>query len=290
MHDALVLRPGPVVLAGYETSSKPLADVRGDKGQLEQSQVLTELQSMLYAEGAHGSRRRVLLVLQGMDTSGKGGVTNHVVGSVQPIGVQYAAFKKPTEEELAHDFLWRVRQRLPGPGVIGVFDRSHYEDVLVPRVHRTLTDAELELRYAAINEFEREITAAGTTVVKCFLHISYETQRERLLARVDDPRKRWKFDEADLAERALWSHYTLAYEAVLERCHTDVAPWFVVPADSKKYRNWAVGQLLRETLEAMDLHYPQPALDWNEIRELLTSEAPRPSVGTQEQGDGQGGE
>ncbi len=208
MHDALVLRPGPVVLAGYETSSKPLADVRGDKGQLEQSQVLTELQSMLYAEGAHGSRRRVLLVLQGMDTSGKGGVTNHVVGSVQPIGVQYAAFKKPTEEELAHDFLWRVRQRLPGPGVIGVFDRSHYEDVLVPRVHRTLTDAELELRYAAINEFEREITAAGTTIVKCFLHISYETQRERLLARVDDPRKRWKFNEADLAERALWSHYT----------------------------------------------------------------------------------
>jgi PPK2 family polyphosphate:nucleotide phosphotransferase len=275
MRDALALRPAPVVLAGYDASAQPLADIDG-KGwrsrASEQAKRLTKLQTMLYAEGTQGRPRRLLLVLQGMDTAGKGGVTNHVVGSVQPIGVQYTAFKKPTDEELAHDFLWRIRPRLPLPGVIGVFDRSHYEDVLVPWVHGTIDEQELERRYQAINDFEAEIAAQGTTIIKCFLHISYETQRERLLARVDSATKRWKFNEADLAERTLWSHYTVAYEALLTRCSSSAAPWFVVPADSKKYRNWAVGQLLRETLEAMDLHYPQPDLDWAELRRALIAQ------------------
>ena len=284
MRTALALRPAPVVLAGYHPSAQPLADEDGrswSARMAEQAKRLTALQSKLYAEGTQGSPRRVLLVLQGMDTSGKGGVTNHVVGSVQPIGVQYTAFKKPTDEEQAHDFLWRIRRRLPPPGVIGVFDRSHYEDVLVPRVHGTVPAEELDRRYHAINDFETEIASAGTTIVKCFLHISYETQRERLLARVQNKKKRWKFNEADLAERALWSDYTAAYEAMLERCNTLSAPWFVVPGDSKKYRNWAVGQLLRETLASLDLRYPQPVVDWDAVRARLRAEQPLPSADQQ---------
>jgi PPK2 family polyphosphate:nucleotide phosphotransferase len=281
MRAALELRTPPVVLAAYDPAGQPLADQDSkswSKRMAEQAKRLTALQSKLYAEGTQGSPRRVLLVLQGMDTSGKGGVTNHVVGSVQPIGVQYTAFKKPTEEEQAHDFLWRIRHRLPPPGVVGVFDRSHYEDVLVPRVHGTITADELDRRYQAINDFETEIAAAGTVIVKCFLHISFDTQRARLLARIRDRKKRWKFNEADLAERALWSDYTVAYEAMLSRSSTATAPWFLVPADSKKYRNWAVGQLLRETLDAMDLHYPQPALDWDQLEADLRSDAPARSA------------
>jgi PPK2 family polyphosphate:nucleotide phosphotransferase len=183
--------------------------------------------------------------------------------------VQYTAFKKPTPEELEHDFLWRIRQKLPGPGVIGVFDRSHYEDVLVPRVHRLIPDAELAARYEQINAFEAELAAAGTTVLKCYLHISYDTQRERLLARLDKPDKHWKFNEDDVIERGHWSDYIAAFEAMLENCNSPAAPWYVVPSDSKKYRNWAVGQLLRETLEELDPQYPRPDLDVEELRQRL---------------------
>jgi PPK2 family polyphosphate:nucleotide phosphotransferase len=223
----------------------------------------------LWAESTAGGRRRLLLVLQGMDTSGKGGVAKHVVGTLGPIGVQYTGFKAPTEEERKHDFLWRIRRRLPAAGVIGVFDRSHYEDVLVPRVHRTIGEEEWQRRYDRINEFESELVAAGTTVLKVMLNVGYDTQRERLLARLDDPDKHWKFNENDIDERGRWSEYQAAYSDLLERCNTAAAPWFVVPADHKKYRNWAVGELLRETLEQLDPKFPQPPLDIPRLKARL---------------------
>jgi PPK2 family polyphosphate:nucleotide phosphotransferase len=196
-----------------------------------------------------------------MDTSGKGGVAEHVVGAVGPIGVQYTAFKAPTPAERAHDFLWRIRPRLPAPGVIGVFDRSHYEDAIVPRVHGTVPQQEWESRYDTINDFEAELVAGGTTIVKVMLHVGFDRQRDRLLARLDNPDKHWKFNESDLEERARWSDYQSAFSDMLEKCNTDFAPWYVVPSDSKKYRNWAVGELLRETLVDLDPQYPHPELD-----------------------------
>ncbi len=265
----LALRAGPVVLAGYDPAAQPMQPGKKQLAKLSNAAHLPDLQERLWAESTTGGRRRILLVLQGIDTAGKGGVTEHVVGLCGPIGVQYTAFKKPTPEEAAHDFLWRIRQKLPGPGVIGVFDRSHYEDVLVPRVHRLIPASEWEARYAQINEFEAEIAAAGTTVLKCFLHISYDTQRERLLARLDNPDKHWKFNVDDVAERAHWSEYIAAFEGMLANCNTPAAPWYVVPSDSKKYRNWAVAELLRETLEELDPQYPCPALDVEALRERL---------------------
>jgi PPK2 family polyphosphate:nucleotide phosphotransferase len=272
MREALAVAPGPVNLAGYDPAATPLAP-QTKSGELKpldtDAERLAGLQERLYAEATAGGMRSILLVLQGMDTSGKGGVTNHVVGLLEPIGVRYHAFKKPTDEERAHDFLWRIRQRLPEPGVIGVFDRSHYEDVLVVRVHNLVPEAEWSKRYDEINAFEAELAASSMTIIKCFLHISYDTQRERLLARLEEPDKRWKFNVGDLTERADWSGYVAAYEAMLEKCNTDVAPWYVVPSDSKKYRNWAVGELLRETLEDLHPHYPRLDLDIESLRERL---------------------
>ena len=272
MRDALLLAAGPVVLAGYPTGARPLAplDKTGKMTELiSDPALLSGLQERFYAEASAGGTRRLLLVLQGMDTSGKGGVTKHVVSVFEPIGVRYTAFKKPTEEEMQHDFLWRIRKALPGPGIIGVFDRSHYEDVLVPRVHATVGADEVDRRYAEINQFEAELVAAGTTIVKCFLHISYDEQRNRLLSRLDDPTKRWKFNEGDLTERARWSDYVTAYETMLERCNTPAAPWFLVPSDSKKYRNWAIAELLKETLQELDPQYPDPHLDIEALRASL---------------------
>ena len=272
MHEALQLPQGPVVLPGYATDARPLApaDKSGKASELvTDPTVLAGLQERFYAEASVGGTRNLLLVLQGMDTSGKGGVTRHVVSIFEPIGVRYTAFKKPTEDEAAHDFLWRIRRALPGPGIIGVFDRSHYEDVLVPRVHGLVDAAELDRRYDAIHEFEAQLVAGGPTVVKCFLHISYDVQRDRLLARLDDATKRWKFNEGDLTERARWSDYVTAYETLLQRCNTVEAPWFVVPSDSKKYRNWAIGELLKETLQALDPQYPDPHLDVAALRAQL---------------------
>ncbi|WP_310963205.1 PPK2 family polyphosphate kinase [Nocardioides terrisoli] len=225
---------------------------------------LADLSEKLFAEaytGADRAGRRVLLVLQGMDTSGKGGVVSHTVGLLGPESVHLTSFKKPTEEELAHDFLWRVEKELPERGTVGIFDRSHYEDVLVARVHRLVDAAEIERRYDAINDFERRIAESGTAVVKCMLHISPEEQRKRLLARLDEPTKQWKFKPGDVDERRLWPAYQQAYELALERCNTDVAPWYVVPSDRKWYRNWAIGMLLLETLRGMGLSWPAPDYD-----------------------------
>ncbi len=277
LRSTLRLAPGVVNLAGYDTAAKPSAP--GGRGSGKSAAVrsltkktgpeLASLQERLYAEASAGGQRRLLVVLQGMDTSGKGGVIDHVVGQLGPSGTTVSSFKKPTAEEAAHHFLWRIRRRLPAAGQIGVFDRSHYEDVLVVKVHRQVDNAEVTRRYEEINRFEAELTAAGTTVVKCFLHVSYATQRERLLARLDDPAKHWKFREADIDERQLWSDYQAAYADALEHTSTDAAPWYVIPADQKWYRNWAISELLREVLTELDPQFPDVTLDVNALKRRL---------------------
>ncbi|MDR1806718.1 MAG: polyphosphate kinase 2 family protein [Propionibacteriaceae bacterium] len=223
---------------------------------------LSEWQERLYAAAkGKASQRSVLVVLQGMDTSGKGGVARHVMGMVDPQGLRLVAFKQPTKEELSHHFLWRIRRGLPGPGLIGVFDRSHYEDVLVGRVDELVPQATWEKRYAEINRFEAEVAAAGTTIIKCYLHISRDEQRDRLLARLDDPAKYWKYSPGDVDVRLKWDAYATAYQAALDLCSTDVAPWYVIPANRKWYRNWAVATLLLEHLEALDPQWPPATFD-----------------------------
>ncbi|MGA4544386.1 polyphosphate kinase 2 family protein [Uniformispora flossi] len=231
---------------------------------------LAVLQEKLYAQAlAGGSRKRLLLVLQGMDTSGKGGVVKHVIGQFNPSGCQIHAFKAPSEEELAHPFLWRVKQHVPDPGMIGIFDRSHYEDVLIVRVHDLVPRTTWSRRYAAINQFEQDLHDDDVTVVKVFLHISYEEQRKRLLERLDNPDKHWKFNPGDIDERAFWPAYQEAYQAVLQKCTTDTAPWYVIPADRKWYRNWAISRLLLEHLEEIDPQYPKASVDVDKERRRL---------------------
>jgi PPK2 family polyphosphate:nucleotide phosphotransferase len=230
---------------------------------------LASLQERLYAASTGGDRRRVLLVLQGMDTSGKGGVVKHVIGQFNPSGCRIRAFKKPTAEELGHPFLWRINRALPEAGEIGIFDRSHYEDVLIARVRELVPRRQLGRRYGQINRFEESLAEDGVTVVKVFLHISAEKQKQRLLERLDNPDKHWKFNTGDIEERALWPAYQDAYEIALERCSTDAAPWLLVPSDRKWYRNWAISKLLLEHLEALDPQYPKADFDVAESRERL---------------------
>lgn len=222
---------------------------------------LSALQEALYAEGVGGGDRNVLLVLQGMDTSGKGGTVSHVLGLVNPMGVRYAGFKAPTTAERRHHYLWRIRKQLPVAGQIGVFDRSHYEDILVPRVSGLLTAAERRRRYGEINAFEQELAEAGTTVVKVFLHISPEEQLNRLKARLETPGKHWKYNPGDLEARSHWPAYQEAYADIFKKTSTGHAPWYVVPADHKWYRNWAVAELLIETLSDLKPRFPEPGFD-----------------------------
>jgi PPK2 family polyphosphate:nucleotide phosphotransferase len=271
--DQLRLPAGDVSLAGLDTDSKPGFDGgkrAGEKALRDIGRELADLQERMYANAYTGGARRVLVVLQGMDTSGKGGVVDHALGQLHPSGLRVTSFKKPTEEELGHDFLWRIENALPGPGLVGVFDRSHYEDVLAVRVHELVDDAEVERRYSAINAFEKELVDNGTVVLKCFLHMSREEQGKRLEARLDVPDKQWKFKPGDIDERELWDDYAKAYAIALARCHTDVAPWYVVPSDSKWYRNWAVAQLLLEALRGMQLEWPGPDYDVEEQKARLT--------------------
>lgn len=220
-----------------------------------------QLQEMLYANGKKGDHRSVLLVLQGMDTAGKGGVVTHVVGSANPMGVNYHSFGKPTEEERAHHYLWRIRKALPEPGKVGVFDRSHYEDVLVVRVHELAGREEIDKRYGEINAFEKELVGAGTTVVKVAMFVSLDEQKRRLAERLDRPDKYWKYNPGDLEERKLWPAYQEAYQIVLDRTSTDYAPWYVVPCDKKWFARLAVTELLIEALEAMTLSWPAADFD-----------------------------
>lgn len=276
IHEALRVPQGPVDLSSVETDAAPGFSGKKADGEAALAALgsdLAELQERLFAERTAGSERRVLLVLQGMDTSGKGGVLRHTVGLVDPQGVRITSFKAPSDEEKKHDFLWRIHNALPLPGQIGVFDRSHYEDVLIHKVHGWADDAELERRYVAINDFEAELVAGGTAIIKCMLHISAAEQKLRLLARLDDPTKHWKFNPGDIDERAFWPAYQEAYEVAIERTNTDVAPWHVIPADKKWFRNFAVGTLLHETLQQLDPQWPTADFDVDVQRQRLIEEA-----------------
>lgn len=222
---------------------------------------LSDLQEMLFANSRSGDLRRVLLVLQSMDTAGKGGIVRHVVGSVDPLGIRLHAFKAPTEEERAHDFLWRVRNHLPGAGLIGVFDRSHYEDVLIARVRALAPPEEIEERYEQIRSFENELVGQGTTIIKVMLHIGADDQKERLAERLARPDKHWKYNPGDVDERMLWPAYMDAYQIALERTSTSAAPWFVVPAEKKWYARLAVQHLLIDALQRLDLTWPPATFD-----------------------------
>jgi PPK2 family polyphosphate:nucleotide phosphotransferase len=264
--ELLRLPGGGVDLSQFDPASTP-----GFPGDKEDASEITEalapelgdLQERLFAAGRvkETTDRKILIVLQGMDTSGKGGTIRHAIGMVDPQGVKIKAFKAPTEEERAHHYLWRIERELPAPGLIGIFDRSHYEDVLVVRVHKLVDESVWSKRYDEINAWEKDLVEQGTVLIKCFLHISSAEQKERLLARLEDPTKHWKYNPGDVDERANWSTYMKAYQAVLERCNTEHAPWYVIPADRKWYRNWAVAQLLTEHLRALDLDWPAADYD-----------------------------
>jgi PPK2 family polyphosphate:nucleotide phosphotransferase len=236
---------------GLKKAKKARADFEKHRAKL------FELQERLYAE----RKRALLIVLQGMDTSGKDGTVVHVMGHVNPEGVTVTGFKAPTPQEKRHGFLWRIRRSLPEPGYIGIFNRSHYEDVLVVKVHNLAPPDVIERRYGLINDFERSLVRSGTKVVKFMLNISYDEQRRRLMDRLEDPDKHWKFSEHDIDERGYWDEYQAAYGIAVARCSTPWAPWYVIPANDKDYRNWAVASILIQTLEEMDPKYPQPKLD-----------------------------
>lgn len=275
MRELLRVRPmkGQLTLADIDPATTPgVRKATARSAKAGDSEKLRQLQERLYAEGT----RSLLLVLQGMDTSGKDGTIIKVIGAVDPQGAQVTGFKAPTEEERRHPFLWRIRKALPPPRMIGIFNRSHYEDVLIARVRSLVPETVWSKRYDEINRFEREVTASGTTIVKICLHISFDEQRKRLLARLMDPTKRWKFNPKDLEERERWPDYQVAYDAALFRCSTDAAPWYVVPANKKWYRNWAITRILIETLEEMDPRYPEPDLDIVALTERLSPSTPRP--------------
>ncbi len=262
MTEQLAITPGTTVrlaeratrYEGDQFDKKQAADIIH-----ENAKVMANLAYRLYAE----NRRALLLVLQGMDTAGKDGTIRTVMRGVNPQSCQVISFKQPSEEELDHDFLWRIHRAIPRRGNLGIFNRSHYEDVLVVRVHNLVPETEWRARYDKINAFERLLSEANVTIVKCFLHISREEQRERLQARLDNPDKRWKFSKGDLAERKLWDNYQQAYEDALNRCSTHWAPWHVIPSDRKWYRNLMVSQLMRQALEKLDPQFPacEPGLD-----------------------------
>lgn len=225
---------------------------------------LEELQARLHAE----DRRSLLIVLQGLDTSGKDGTTRAVFTGVNPNGVDVHSFGRPGPEDLDHDYLWRVHRQTPGRGDIGIFNRSQYEDVLIARVEKLVPKAIWSRRYRHINEFERMLVDEGTTIIKCFLHISPDEQMERLESRIETPRKNWKIEPADFEARARWRDYIQAYEDVMEKCSTRPAPWWIVPANRKWVRNAVVSEIVRQTLEKMDPKYPRVEHDLDEIRRL----------------------
>lgn len=229
---------------------------------------LSTLQEKLFAESRFGGKKRILLVLQAMDTAGKGGIVNHVMATMDPQGVQFKAFKAPTDEEKSYDFLWRIEKAVPAAGMVGIFDRSHYEDVLIHRVHNWATPDEIKRRYRAINEFEARQTDAGTKIIKVMLNISKDEQKSRLLARLDNPAKHWKFSSGDLKERAFWGDYMAAYQAAINATSGGLVPWYVVPANKKWYARIAVQQLVLAALSDMKLDWPKAEFDVAIEREL----------------------
>ncbi|HEX7202571.1 MAG TPA: polyphosphate kinase 2 family protein [Arthrobacter sp.] len=272
-HPSETLRAGE----GFSLSDVDPDSTPGFSGSKEDGQALlaelddglAELQEKLFAESRFGGRKRLLLILQAMDTAGKGGIVNHVMAAMNPQGVQFKAFKAPTDEEKSYDFLWRIEKEVPAAGMVGVFDRSHYEDVLIHRVHRWVSPEEIKRRYVAINEFEARLSGSGTKVVKVMLHISGEEQKERLLARLDNPAKHWKYSRGDLDERAFWEDYMSAYQAAIDETNTPDAPWHVVPANKKWFARIAVQQLLLGALKGMGLEWPKAEFDVALERELV---------------------
>jgi PPK2 family polyphosphate:nucleotide phosphotransferase len=266
--------PKDLELRDKDASATPLRDDR--KGKLKNGDIkereraltieltgeIAKLQEKLYA----ARDQKLLLILQGMDTSGKDGTVRSLFAQINPMGLHATGFVAPTDKERAHDFLWRVHARVPGKGEIGIFNRSHYEDVLVPRVAGALDDEACARRCAQIRDFERMLAETGTTVMKVFLHISKDEQRERLQARLDDPEKHWKFDPADLAARGKWDVYQRAYADMINATDCGHAPWYVVPADSKTHRNLIIAHLLLETMRGMKLEWPAPKADMSRVK------------------------
>jgi len=232
------------------------------------SQRLTELQAVMYAENKHA----LLIVLQAMDGGGKDGTIHHVMAAMNPQGCSVVGFKVPTAEELAHDYLWRIHKMTPAKGHITVFNRSHYEDVLVVRVHGLVLEEIWSKRYNEINEFERELANSGTTIVKFFLHIDKEEQLKRFRDRLDEPDKQWKISDSDYTEREYWDEYQRAYMDVLSKCSFNYAPWYVIPANHKWFRDLAVSQILVETLEGLKMKYPAPSVDLVAIKQKYHAE------------------
>ncbi|EYT55511.1 phosphate:nucleotide phosphotransferase [Leucobacter sp. UCD-THU] len=260
-----LLRVGPGFdLRDVDPDAKPGTEARKREGIEElvrSAQQLRGLQEKLFAQSRLGARDRLLVVLQAMDAAGKGGIVNHVFSQVEPYGLALSAFKAPTEEERAHDFLWRIEPRVPAPGMIGVFDRSHYEDVLIQRVRGFAPPEEIERRYGAIVDFERRLVDDGVRVVKIMLHISPEEQAERLLARLDDPEKHWKYNAGDVDEREFWPEYMDAFGIAIERTATERAPWYVVPANAKWYARAAVQRIVISELQRIDPRWPEADFD-----------------------------
>lgn len=223
---------------------------------------LRSLQELFYADG----RSSLLICLQGMDTAGKDGTINHILGTMNPQGCRVVGFRQPSTEELAHDFLWRIHQEVPPKGQVAIFNRSHYEDVLIVRVHSLVPQTIWSSRYDLINSFEKELVESNTHILKFYLHISKQEQLSRFKDRLDDPTKQWKISEADYKERHFWDDYTAAYEDVLSRCSTERAPWFVIPSDHKWFRNLAIARIVVEYLEGLDLKFPPPSVDLEHIR------------------------
>ena len=264
-YDQYRVNPKKFSLKDFDTNdqSERLGDKAKDTLTLEKiASEINALQDILYAQSQH----KILLILQGMDASGKDGTIRHVFSECEPLGIRLANFKGPTEDELAHDYLWRAHQQVPQKGEIVIFNRSHYEDVLIVKVHDWIDDAECERRYAQINDFERMLMETGTTIIKCYLHISKAEQKQRLQDRLDDPTKTWKFNPNDLKERALWSKYRVAYEAAMIATSTSHAPWYVVPADSKTNRNLLISKILLDSLKSLKLTYPPVPAEYKNIK------------------------
>jgi PPK2 family polyphosphate:nucleotide phosphotransferase len=263
--DKYYVKPGAnVKLEDWNPSDTSGFDGDKESGQelmLQLNKILEELQELLYAEHQH----KLLIVLQAMDTGGKDGTIRHVFEGVNPQGVRVASFKVPTPEELDHDYLWRIHQQIPGKGEMVIFNRSHYEDVLVVRVHQLAPKEIWKKRFAQINDFERMLAEEGTTIIKFFLHIDLDEQKERLQDRLKDPSKQWKFNMGDLEERKLWQDYMKAYEDVLQKTSTPWAPWFIVPANHKWYRDLVIATVLVETLKGLKMSYPKPKEDLSSV-------------------------
>ncbi len=262
------VKQGDTLELSDEDASAPKSIGKGEdlKDKLEkQLDKIGELQKIFYADG----RRSLLIILQGRDAAGKDGVVRSVIGACNPSGVRITSFKAPTPLEVAHDYLWRIHQAVPEKGMMGIFNRSHYEDVLVVRVRSLVPEDVWSKRYDQINDFERMLSENGTVILKFFLHVSREEQTERLRERVEDETKNWKFNAGDLDERKLWDEYTVAYRDALARCSTEWAPWFVVPSDSNKARNYLIAKRIVATLESLGLEYPKPNTDLTQYLEAL---------------------